>query len=127
MPTCDRKRRATRGFTLIEIAVVMVIIAIFLSMGAVMFRAITGRAIHEGRTPTDRLFQAMKDRAPSLASVIPGIPMFVSGLVDKALGRAPASPDAPAPPHRPGLRPGARGATRLAGGRAGPNSRRWPR
>ena len=55
------------------------------AVGAVMFRAITGRAIHEGRTPTDRLFQAMKDRAPSLASVIPDIPMWVSGLVDKAL------------------------------------------
>lgn len=36
----DRKRRRSRGFTLIEIAVVLVIIAIFLSMGAVMFRGI---------------------------------------------------------------------------------------
>jgi serine/threonine-protein kinase len=55
------------------------------AVGAVMFRAITGRAIHEGRTPTDRLFQAMKDRAPPLASVIPDMPMWVTGLVDKAL------------------------------------------
>ena len=55
------------------------------AVGAVMFRAITGRAIHEGRTPTDRLFQAMKDRAPSLASVIPEMPVWVVGVVDKAL------------------------------------------
>lgn len=55
------------------------------AVGAVMFRAITGRAIHEGRTPTDRLFQAMKDRAPSLASVIPEMPVWIVGVVDKAL------------------------------------------
>lgn len=55
------------------------------AVGAVMFRAITGRAIHEGRTPTDRLFQAMKDRAPSLASVMPNMPVWVVGVVDKAL------------------------------------------
>ncbi|MBX3233007.1 MAG: serine/threonine protein kinase [Labilithrix sp.] len=55
------------------------------AVGAVMFRAITGRPIFEGRTPTDRLFQAMKDRAPSLASIIPEMPQFVTAVVDKAL------------------------------------------
>jgi serine/threonine-protein kinase len=55
------------------------------AVGAVMFRALTGRAIHEGRTPTDRLFQAMKDKAPSLASVAKDMPMWVVGVVDKAL------------------------------------------
>lgn len=55
------------------------------AVGAVMFRAITGRAIHEGRTPTDRLFQAMKDRAPSLATIMPEMPVWVVGVVDKAL------------------------------------------
>jgi len=55
------------------------------AVGAVMFRAITGRPIFEGRTPTDRLFQAMKDRAPSLATIVPGMPQFVVALVDKAL------------------------------------------
>lgn len=55
------------------------------AVGAVMFRAITGRAIHEGRTPTDRLFQAMKERAPSLGVVAPHMPMWVVGVVDKAL------------------------------------------
>lgn len=55
------------------------------AVGAVMFRALTGRAIHEGKTPTDRLFQAMKDRAPSLSDVVPQMPMWVVGVVDKAL------------------------------------------
>ena len=55
------------------------------AVGAVMFRALAGRAVHEGRTPTDRLFQAMKDRAPSLGSVAPHMPMWVVGVVDKAL------------------------------------------
>ncbi len=55
------------------------------AVGAVMFRALTGRPIHEGRTPTDRLFQAMKDRAPSLGVVAPHMPMWVVGVVDKAL------------------------------------------
>jgi hypothetical protein len=50
-----------------------------------MFRALTGRAIHEGRNPTDRLLQAMKDRAPSLSTVAPHVPMWVVGVVDKAL------------------------------------------
>jgi serine/threonine-protein kinase len=55
------------------------------AVGAVMFRALTGRPIFEGRTPTDRLFQAMKDRAPSLSSIVPNMPIWVVGIVDKAL------------------------------------------
>jgi serine/threonine-protein kinase len=55
------------------------------AVGAVMFRALTGRLIHDGRTPQDRLFQAMKDRAPSLGVVAPHMPMWVVGIVDKAL------------------------------------------
>lgn len=54
-------------------------------LGAVMFRALTGRTIHEGKTPTDRLFKAMKDRAPSLGIVAPHMPMWVVGVVDKAI------------------------------------------
>jgi len=55
------------------------------AVGAVMFRALTGRPIHEGRTPTDRLFRAMKERAPSLGVVAPEMPVWVVGVVDKAL------------------------------------------
>ncbi len=55
------------------------------AVGAVMFRALTGRAVHDGKSPTDRLFQAMKDRAPSLATIAPRMPMWVVAVVDKAL------------------------------------------
>lgn len=55
------------------------------AVGAVMFRALTGRAIHDGRTPNDRLFQAMKERAPSLGVVAPHIPGRVVEVVDQAL------------------------------------------
>lgn len=55
------------------------------AVGAVMFRALTGRAIHEGKSATERLFQAMKDRAPSVGIVAPHLPPWVVGVVDKAL------------------------------------------
>jgi eukaryotic-like serine/threonine-protein kinase len=58
------------------------------AVGAVMFRALTGRAIHDGRTPADRLFQAMKDRAPSLSVIAPHMPVWIVGVVDKALSFA---------------------------------------
>jgi serine/threonine-protein kinase len=55
------------------------------AVGAVMFRALTGRTIHEGKTAMERLFQAMKERAPSLGIVAPQMPPWVVGIVDKAL------------------------------------------
>jgi serine/threonine-protein kinase len=55
------------------------------AVGAVMFRALTGRAIHEAKGATERLFQAMKERAPSLGIVAPHVPTWVVGIVDKAL------------------------------------------
>jgi serine/threonine-protein kinase len=55
------------------------------AVGAVMFRALTGRPVHEGRGATERLLQAMKDRAPSLGLVAPHVPTWVVGVVDKAL------------------------------------------
>ena len=55
------------------------------AVGAVMFRALTGRTIHEGKTAMERLFQAMKERAPSLGIVAPHMPPWVVGVVDKAL------------------------------------------
>jgi serine/threonine-protein kinase len=55
------------------------------AVGAVMFRALTGRPVHEAKGATERLFQAMKDRAPSLGVVAPHVPMWVVGIVDKAL------------------------------------------
>lgn len=55
------------------------------AVGAVMFRALAGRPVHEAKNPTERLFQAMKDRAPSLGLVTPNVPTWVVGVVDKAL------------------------------------------
>ncbi|HEY8075497.1 MAG TPA: serine/threonine-protein kinase [Labilithrix sp.] len=55
------------------------------AVGAVMFRALTGRPVHEGKGATERLLQAMKDRAPSLGVVAPNVPPWVVGIVDKAL------------------------------------------
>jgi serine/threonine-protein kinase len=55
------------------------------AVGAVMFRALTGRPVHEARGATERLLQAMKDRAPSVGLVAPHLPTWVVGVVDKAL------------------------------------------
>jgi serine/threonine-protein kinase len=54
-------------------------------IGAVMFRALTGRAIHEGKSPTERLLEAMKNRAPALVSVSPQMPPAVCSVVDTSL------------------------------------------
>ena len=55
------------------------------AVGAVMFRVLTGRAVHDAKAATERLFQAMKERAPSLGIVAPHLPTWVVGVVDKAL------------------------------------------
>lgn len=55
------------------------------AVGAVMFRALAGRPVHDAKSPTERLFRAMKDRAPSLGIVAPHVPTWVVGVVDKAL------------------------------------------
>jgi serine/threonine-protein kinase len=55
------------------------------AVGAVMFRVLTGRPVHDAKGATERLFQAMKDRAPSLGIVAPHLPTWVVGVVDKAL------------------------------------------
>lgn len=55
------------------------------AVGAVMYRALTGRAIHEARAPMERLIKAMKDRAPSLGVSAPHVSPWVVGVVDKAL------------------------------------------
>ena len=55
------------------------------AVGAVMFRALTGRPVHDARTSTERLLLAMKQRASSLGLVAPRTPTWVVGVVDKAL------------------------------------------
>jgi serine/threonine protein kinase len=54
-------------------------------VGAVMFRAMVGRAVHDAATQIDTLIAAMKDPAPSLAVALPGAPDALVALVDRAL------------------------------------------
>lgn len=55
------------------------------AVGAVMFRALSGRVVHEAETPTDRLLAAMSQQAKSLAMVSPHLPKAVIEVVDRAL------------------------------------------
>ncbi len=55
------------------------------AVGAVMFRALAGRPVHDAKGATERLFQAMKDKAISLAVAAPHMPRPVVHVVDKAL------------------------------------------
>jgi serine/threonine-protein kinase len=55
------------------------------SLGAVMFRALVGRRIHEKRSAFDTTMAAMKEPAPPLASALPGARPLLVAAVDKAL------------------------------------------
>lgn len=54
-------------------------------VGAVVFRAVTGRPVHEGPTPLEALMVAMKEPAPSLTSALPGAAPALASVVDRAL------------------------------------------
>jgi serine/threonine-protein kinase len=53
--------------------------------GATMFRLLSGRLVHQGRTPNEELLSAMSKPAPPLATVAPGVSPGVARLVDRAL------------------------------------------
>ena len=55
------------------------------AMGAVMFRCLAGRFVHNQPKSDDRLFAAMKERAPTLLSVLPSAPVEIAQIVDRAL------------------------------------------
>jgi serine/threonine protein kinase len=55
------------------------------SVGAVMFRALTGRRIHERPTALDMTMAAVKEPAPPLLSILPGASAGLAAAVDKAL------------------------------------------
>ncbi len=55
------------------------------AVGAVMFRALTGRLIHDARTATGRLLQAVREPVTSLGVAAPQTPAWVVAIVDKAL------------------------------------------
>jgi serine/threonine protein kinase len=55
------------------------------AVGAVMFRALTGRRVHEKQSAFDVMLAAMKEQAPSLRGVMPGAGPLLVAAVDKAL------------------------------------------
>jgi len=55
------------------------------AVGATMFKALTGRYVHEGDTVQERLIAAMSQRARSVAALQPNLPPPVVELVDRAL------------------------------------------
>lgn len=55
------------------------------AVGAVMFRLLSGRSVHEAPTERERHTMAMSKPAPKLATVVSDIPANVALLVDKAL------------------------------------------
>ncbi|MBI4956489.1 MAG: serine/threonine protein kinase [Myxococcales bacterium] len=55
------------------------------AVGAVLFRSLTQRNLHEQDNPMDRLMAAMSEAAPSLATLRPDLPPDVVALVDRAL------------------------------------------
>jgi serine/threonine protein kinase len=54
-------------------------------VGAVMFRAVTGRPIHDEPTPLETLMAAMKEPAPSLGEVLPGTAPALVAAIDRAV------------------------------------------
>jgi serine/threonine-protein kinase len=55
------------------------------ALGAIMFRALSGRLIHETKSQMDRLLMAMKNPAPPLATIIPEVHPAVALAVDRAV------------------------------------------
>jgi serine/threonine protein kinase len=54
-------------------------------VGAVFFRAVTGRPVHDGATQIEALMAGMKDPAPPLASLLPETPAALAHVIDRAL------------------------------------------
>jgi serine/threonine protein kinase len=55
------------------------------SLGAVMFRCVTGRRIHEKGTPFDTTMAAMTEHAPPLGSLLPEAPPNLARAIDRSL------------------------------------------
>lgn len=55
------------------------------AVGATIFRALAGRAVHTATNPTDRLIEAMTEQAHSLGEVVPDAHPGVVEITDKAL------------------------------------------
>ncbi|HMI83426.1 MAG TPA: serine/threonine-protein kinase [Polyangiaceae bacterium] len=55
------------------------------SVGATMFKLLTGRVVHVADTINEQLLSAMTKPAPPLATLVPTVPIPVLEVVDKAL------------------------------------------
>ena len=55
------------------------------SLGATMFTLLSGRCLHEGRTPNEAILSAMTVPAKPISSVVPGIAYSVANVIDVAL------------------------------------------
>jgi serine/threonine-protein kinase len=55
------------------------------SVGATMFKLLTGRVVHVAETVTEQLLAAMTQPAPPIASLVPTAPIPLVEIVDKAL------------------------------------------
>jgi serine/threonine protein kinase len=55
------------------------------SVGALVFRALSGRRIHEKETSFETLMAASRDPAPRLAQAIPGAGPALAAAVDRAM------------------------------------------
>ncbi len=55
------------------------------AVGAVLFRAISGRPIHAKETPFDTTIAAMREPAPALKAVVPHVDPALAVAVDRAL------------------------------------------
>jgi serine/threonine-protein kinase len=67
------------------------------SVGATMFKLITGRPVHEAETINEQLLSAMTNPAPSIGTLAPGLSIPVVDVIDRALAfdKADRWPDAP--------------------------------
>jgi len=55
------------------------------AVGALMFRTLAGRPIHDYPAPAEKLVAAMKSRAAPLQSIAPDVPACVAEVVDRAV------------------------------------------
>jgi serine/threonine protein kinase/tetratricopeptide (TPR) repeat protein len=59
------------------------------SLGCLLFRCLTGRAVFEDENVLEVLVRVTRDRAPALAELRPDLPAALAGLIDRMLEREP--------------------------------------
>ena len=59
------------------------------ALGVTMFQAITGRLPFEGKSATEVMGKVLREPAPSVASLVPDVPVGVAELIDRCLSKDP--------------------------------------